>query len=97
MKKVRNRAKLISTELGGLCCRPMALRINENTTTSRVKEVTIISKEGATLNTVTTIIICTILPDTLPSSATFREKLAAITWLEGISNIRLTSRALNAG
>src|SRR5215813_11111859 len=36
---VRNRARLMITALGGLCCRPIAVRSKESTTTMRTNEV----------------------------------------------------------
>ena len=40
------------TVLGGVCCRPMALRSSEKTTTMRVNEVTTTRIPGARLSTV---------------------------------------------
>jgi len=45
--KVRNSARLTITELGGAVCSPMAVRSSDNTTTMRVKLVTITRIEGA--------------------------------------------------
>src|SRR3546814_13165251 len=46
-KAVRKRARLTTTELGGVCCRPMAVRRNDSTITNRVNEVMITRIDGA--------------------------------------------------
>ena len=51
-KAVRNNARRISTELGGVCCSPIAVRRNDSTTTIRMKAVTMTRIEGARLRTV---------------------------------------------
>lgn len=60
MKNVRNNAKLMSTELGGVCCKPIAVRTKEKTITIRVKEVTITKMDGARLIIVTSATSCNI-------------------------------------
>ncbi len=57
MNMVRNNARLIRTELGGVCCSPIAVRKNDNTITILVKEVTITNIDGAKLNKVISAII----------------------------------------
>src|SRR3990170_2981295 len=52
IKKVRNRARPMRIWLGGICWVPRAWRRKENTTTRRVKEVTIIMMAGARERTV---------------------------------------------
>ncbi len=52
VKKVKNKAKEIKTVLGGVCCKPKALRNMERTTTILVKEDNIIKKLGAKLSKV---------------------------------------------
>ena len=47
MNIVANRASEISTALGGVCCRPSAVRKKARTTTIRVKDVTITTIDGA--------------------------------------------------
>ena len=49
---VRNSARLVITTLGGLCCRPMAVRSRERTTTIRTKEVVMMTIDGASDRTV---------------------------------------------
>ena len=48
-KTVRNRARPTSTLLGGVCCRPIAVRRNDSTMTIRVNEVTMTRIDGARL------------------------------------------------
>jgi len=52
MNMVRNSARLINTEFGGVCCKPMAERRSESTTTIRVKLVTMTRMLGARLRIV---------------------------------------------
>ncbi len=52
IRAVRNRARLTSTALGGLCCRPSAVRSSDSTTVMRTKEVVMITIDGASDSTV---------------------------------------------
>src|SRR3954447_24277994 len=47
MNRLRNRASPTTTWLGGIDCRPRALRVSESTMTMRVKLVIIMSSAGA--------------------------------------------------
>src|SRR5690606_22662292 len=49
---LRNSARLISTALGGLCCRPSAVRSRLRTTTIRTNEVVMMTIDGASDRTV---------------------------------------------
>ncbi len=66
MKNVRNKARDITTVLGGVCWTPMAVRMNDNTTIMRVKEVIIIKIEGASESTVISATIWISRPVTVP-------------------------------
>ena len=56
---VRNSARLISTELGGVCCRPSAWRSSDSTTMIRTNEVVMITIDGASDSTVIRPTSCT--------------------------------------
>src|SRR5919107_5019494 len=74
MKAVRNIARLIMTELGGVCWMPMAVRRNDRTTAIRMKAVTITRMPGAMDSTVSSAkswMIC----DVLDPPARLRSKL----------------------
>ena len=49
---VRNRARETITALGGLCCRPSAVRSSDSTTTIRTKRVVMMTIDGASDRTV---------------------------------------------
>ena len=51
-REEQRRAPII-TALGGVCCRPIAVRRNESTTTIRMNDVAMIRIDGARLRTVT--------------------------------------------
>jgi hypothetical protein len=60
---VRNRARLMITGFGGLCCTPMAVRSRPSTTTIRTNEVVMITIDGASDRTVSRPTICTTRSD----------------------------------
>ncbi len=59
IRAVRNRARLTSTALGGLCCKPSAVRNKDSTTVMRTNEVVMITIEGASDSTVIRPTSCT--------------------------------------
>src|SRR5947209_2538646 len=56
-KRLRNRARPTTTWLGGMACRPKALRVSDSTMTMRVKLVIIIKMAGATVRSVSATMI----------------------------------------
>jgi hypothetical protein len=68
---VIKRARDTITELGGLCCRPRAVRSSDSTTTIRTNEVVIITIDGASDRTVSRPTSCTtrsVRPPPVPRS-----------------------------
>ena len=63
MNIVRKRAKLMRTEFGGVCCKPIAERSSESTTIMRVKLVTMTRMLGARLKIVVMAMIWTMFDD----------------------------------
>lgn len=92
MKSVRNKARLMSTELGGVCCRPNALLRKDSTTIIRVNDVTIIRMEGARLKTVSRAIswMILLLVEPLPSSPKSIES-CCVKPVSGMSIVRVAS------
>ena len=66
---MRNIASDTSTLLGGLCCRPSAVRSNDSTTTMRTKLVIMIRIDGAIDSTVIRATICTMRSVNKPAAA----------------------------
>ena len=77
---MRNIASDTSTLLGGLCCRPSAVRSSDSTTTMRTKLVIMIRIEGAIDSTVIRAMICTMrsVKRPLPLRSMERPPLAAV-------------------
>ena len=92
MNAVINRAKLIKTTLGGVCCVPIALLSNENTMIIRVKDVTTTRIAGANDNTVISIRSWTICPDKAKSSPKSSESSCALAEKPKL-NVRIAVRS----
>lgn len=69
MNSDRNRASEIITLFGGVCCNPIAVRKNDNTTTIRMNDVVIIRIDGASDRMVNNATSCSARPDTVPPAS----------------------------